>query len=143
MSRLRSVCLLMVLSALGCSSESNQPAVAPENTSASAWRSGTTADETWKVKWRSLVDPIPNGEPFAVEVVVEGDPEKLKDVIIVVDAEMPHHGHGMNFVPELDGEPGHWRARGLLFHMPGRWELSVDVIEDGKMERAQWTVEVE
>ncbi len=66
------------------------------------------------------------------------------DVQVSADAAMPHHGHGMNFVPRTTplGD-GRYRIDGLLFHMRGRWELFVDVEDDGLLERAQWTLEVE
>ena len=105
-----------------------------------AWRTGETADGTWHVRWRPLVEPIPLGEPFGLAIEVEGGPEL---VVIEVDAEMPHHGHGMNFIPQVSGSNGAWIAKGLLFHMPGRWELSIDVLKDGITERAQWTLEIE
>ena len=53
-----------------------------------------------------------------------------------VDATMPAHGHGMNYkaaVREV-GE-GRYRAEGLLFHMPGRWQLVFDVRTADKGER--------
>lgn len=47
---------------------------------------------------------------------------------IVTDAWMPAHRHGMNSRPsvKLLG-PGHWRAEGFVFHMPGRWQYTIDV----------------
>ena len=65
-------------------------------------------------------------------------------VVVTADAAMPHHGHGMNFVPRTTalGE-GRYRIEGMLFHMRGRWELFVDVEHDGLLERAQWTLEAE
>ncbi|WP_319546338.1 hypothetical protein [Ruegeria conchae] len=41
---------------------------------------------------------------------------------------MPAHQHGMNYTPKvtaLDG--GTFRVDDMLFHMPGLWELQVDV----------------
>jgi cytochrome c peroxidase len=50
-------------------------------------------------------------------------PETLK-----LDAHMPAHRHGMNYAPSvLKLGPGRWRAEGLLFHMPGRWELVFEI----------------
>ena len=50
-------------------------------------------------------------------------PESLK-----VDAHMPEHRHGMNYAPEVKAlGPGRWRAEGLMFHMPGKWELVFEV----------------
>ena len=41
-----------------------------------------------------------------------------------IDAHMPEHRHGMNYSPEVKAlGPGRWRAEGLMFHMPGRWEF--------------------
>ncbi|HUQ75778.1 MAG TPA: cytochrome c peroxidase [Burkholderiales bacterium] len=46
-------------------------------------------------------------------------PETLK-----IDAQMPEHRHGMNYRPQVKRVgSGHWRAEGLMFHMPGKWEL--------------------
>ena len=43
---------------------------------------------------------------------------------VAVDAWMPEHRHGMNYRPTVTRlAPGRWRAEGLMFHMPGRWEL--------------------
>ncbi|HKX38465.1 MAG TPA: cytochrome c peroxidase [Burkholderiales bacterium] len=54
-----------------------------------------------------------------------------------VDAHMPAHRHGMNYAPKVVAlGPGRWRADGLMFHMPGKWELVFVVdgerITDGK-----------
>jgi len=49
---------------------------------------------------------------------------------------MPEHRHGMNYRPTVatSGE-GRYRAEGLLFHMPGRWQLLFDVERGGRTER--------
>ena len=50
-------------------------------------------------------------------------PETLK-----VDAQMPDHRHGMNYRPEVKPvRDGQWRVEGMLFHMPGRWQLAFDL----------------
>jgi hypothetical protein len=45
-----------------------------------------------------------------------------------IDARMPEHGHGMNYkaVVKPLGR-GRFQADGLMFHMPGRWELVFEV----------------
>lgn len=46
-----------------------------------------------------------------------------------VDARMPAHNHGMNYRPavaELDN--GLLQASGLMFHMPGLWQVEVDFL---------------
>ena len=53
-----------------------------------------------------------------------------------VNARMPQHGHGMNYKPRLTPiEPTQVRAEGMLFHMPGRWEILVDVEKNGRPAR--------
>ena len=76
------------------------------------------------------------GKHFSIEISScskNGDPapEDLK-----VDAQMPEHRHGMNYRPTIavTGK-GRYRAEGLLFHMPGRWQLVFDVERDGRTER--------
>ncbi|MEM7407389.1 MAG: hypothetical protein AAF458_18975 [Pseudomonadota bacterium] len=54
-----------------------------------------------------------------------------------VDAVMPAHGHGMNYTPptvEVADEPV--AVTGLLFHMPGRWQLRFKLRGDGVTRRA-------
>ena len=60
------------------------------------------------------------------------------------DAAMPQHGHGMNVAPTVkrtgDGE---FRVDGMLFHMPGYWELYFDLGSADSLERAQGSVTLE
>jgi hypothetical protein len=64
---------------------------------------------------------------FSVDVTAcpktgQPQPDALK-----VDAQMPEHRHGMNYVPTVKAlGPGRWHAEGLMFHMPGRWELAFE-----------------
>ena len=109
-------------------------------------RSGTSADGTYTVKWEVVGGAIPDAEPFAIAFAVtraDGTPVAA-DAEVFVDAEMPHHGHGMNFVATVKRRGGDtFLGEGLLFHMPGRWVLAIDVGEDGVRERTQWFVDVE
>ena len=78
---------------------------------------------------------IETGEPFALVLNVctkNGKPAEL----VAVDAQMPEHRHGMNYRPSIvAGENGRYRAEGLVFHMPGRWELTFDVRAGEETER--------
>lgn len=63
---------------------------------------------------------------------------------VVVDADMPDHGHGMNTKPETIHEGGErYRADGMLFHMEGDWSISVEVAAGGTKERALFPVSIE
>jgi hypothetical protein len=92
--------------------------------------------------------PIPMNEMFAIEFWVSPTEtgQALTDAMRVdVDARMPHHHHGMYRVPliRLMGGSGHYEAVGMLFHMPGYWEIYFDITHDGVTERAQFSVEID
>ena len=56
--------------------------------------------------------------------------------LVELEATMPEHKHGMNYKPTIvAGKDGRYRADGLLFHMPGRWELNFDVRSGEEIER--------
>jgi YtkA-like len=67
------------------------------------------------------------GMPFALLMNVctkRGDPAEL----VRVEATMPEHKHGMNYAATVHGSGnGRYRVEGLLFHMPGNWEVAFDV----------------
>ena len=67
------------------------------------------------------------GEVFAAEITICGGDASAVEKI-QVEAIMPAHRHGMNYLPEITKiEPGRYRADGLLFHMPGKWRIDVAV----------------
>ena len=74
--------------------------------------------------WQAEPSPITVGRPFALWVTLC----PADAVLLRVDATMPEHRHGMNYRPSLKslGE-GRWRVEGLLWHMSGRWELTLDL----------------
>lgn len=128
-------------------SPSDASSDASSDVSSSSVRSGRSADGTYEVHWEPVGGIIPDADPFAIAVAVrriDGQPLST-DAVVRVDAEMPHHGHGMNLVPVVKRQVGASRflAEGMLFHMTGRWVLSVDVEEAGVSERAQWFVDIE
>lgn len=87
---------------------------------------------TVQAAWAVAGAPIAVGRHFALDVrVCPADATLLR-----VDATMPEHRHGMNYRPSLKAlGDGRWRADGLMFHMPGRWELRLDVQHAGRTER--------
>jgi hypothetical protein len=113
----------------------------------SAARRGVSADGTYRVAWEPVGGVFPDAEPFAIAIEVERvDGRELQAATAIsADAEMPHHGHGMNLVPVVKPVPGRGRfiAEGMLLHMPGRWIVSIDVEEDGIAERTNWVIDVE
>jgi tripartite motif-containing protein 71 len=110
----------------------------------------------------TLPDPVPQNAPFAVSVsVYENSPggALAHNVILDVDATMPEHHHGMTVTPQVRaiGGPavqelltghgamgnGRFEVRGMLFHMPGRWEIHFDITHGAITERAQFEIELD
>jgi hypothetical protein len=55
---------------------------------------------------------------------------------IALEATMPAHGHGMNYLPKAtEIAPGRFRFTGLMLHMPGRWQLTIDLYDGNKLVR--------
>ena len=95
------------------------------------------------IVYRLLPPTLELGRHFAVEAIVcdggAGPPGRLR-----VDAEMPEHRHGMNYRPTVTAEAGgRYRADGLLFHMPGRWELVFEIRAAGRTDRLTRSLDLE
>jgi hypothetical protein len=89
---------------------------------------GRIESETTVVVFRTVPATIEIGRLFSLEAIVC---TKLPGPIaqgLRVDAQMPEHRHGMNYRPRVSKtDESRYVAEGLLFHMPGRWELVFDV----------------
>jgi hypothetical protein len=96
------------------------------------------------VLYRTVPPAIAVGRHFAVEAVVCAAPAAGAPPGLLVDAYMPEHRHGMNYRPRVSRRPdGIYVAEGLLFHMPGQWELRFDVQRGGKSERLSVDIDLE
>jgi hypothetical protein len=95
------------------------------------------------VLYRTTPAKVSVGQHFSVEAIVctkaQAAPTGIR-----VDAQMPAHRHGMNYrarvLPKGDGR---YVAEGLLFHMPGHWQLVFDVERPGRTERLTHDLTVE
>ena len=100
---------------------------APDTTAAPGGPSEATSDDgRFTVRYTSRPAPIPQSEDFALDWTVAGA-DGLDGLAVTVDAWMPDHGHGMNTRPETAGAGAAWTTTGMLFHMPGDWELVVEL----------------
>lgn len=89
---------------------------------------------------------IPLNEMFAMNVRVQDanrQPLGPKDIELRVDAAMPQHGHGMNTTPRTQSSDGGFQVSGMLFHMPGDWQIYFDVTRDGTTDRATVDISLE
>ena len=112
---------------------------------ADGWWTVPSADGRWLVSWKFDADLPPLRDPFGIDVRVR--PAKGGAAFVGTlrpDAAMPQHGHGMNVAPTVKrtGE-GTFRVEGMLFHMPGYWELYFDLGSAGTLERTQGSVTLE
>lgn len=89
-----------------------------------------------QVHWVPQPAPIAVSRPFSLRLGL--CPARAE--LLRVDARMPEHRHGMNYRVELLREGAEWRAQGLVWHMPGRWELQLLVRLDGVEHRLAQSV---
>ena len=76
------------------------------------------------------------GQFFTAEVVACRAPGADPVREISIDATMPAHGHGMNYRPAAArAAPGHYRFTGLMLHMPGKWRMTIDLVQGAKRTR--------
>lgn len=94
--------------------------------------------------YRTVPGAIAVGRHFALELAVCPKGGAQVPESVRVDAHMPEHRHGMNYKAQVVAAPGgRYTAEGLMFHMPGRWELIFDVRSGGKTDRLTQSVTLE
>jgi hypothetical protein len=87
------------------------------------------------VAFKPVPAPIVVGRHFVVEAIACAK-EGAAPGAMRVDAQMPEHRHGMNYRAKVTPQGAdRWRAEGLLFHMPGRWQFVFDLERGGQRER--------
>jgi hypothetical protein len=96
---------------------------------------------TYYVVFAPNPNPVPLNGTFSahVDVYQNGNrAQRAPGVVLSVDALMPEHNHGMNTEPTIKSNSnGSFDVSGLLFHMPGKWELYFDIKDGRYLERAQ------
>ncbi len=88
----------------------------------------TVESSRYTVAWRTQPAGIAVGRHFAVDFVVCPKSGAAAPTDLRIDAQMPEHRHGMNYKASVKSEGGgRYLADGLMFHMPGRWELMFEL----------------
>ena len=94
----------------------------------------------YALAYRTQPGNIEIGEQFTVEpALCQKDGAAAPDSVRI-DAHMPEHRHGMNDRTNVTGGNGKYRAEGLMFHMPGRWEYILQVRASGSAARLTTSV---
>ncbi|SDB45532.1 FixH family protein [Bauldia litoralis] len=80
-------------------------------------------------------------QPFEMQLVFCGEDAPAIQRV-EVSAIMPAHQHGMNYEPVVTAlDDGRFSVSGMVFHMPGSWQVQVAAFGDG--EPVFYTLEVE
>lgn len=136
----------LLLPLVGCSDADRAQAAVPAPPDVT-WHEAASERGTYTVRWRSAPDPIPNNEPFELDVRVSAGPREeapVPGLEIHVHADMPAHRHGMLRAPKTTPSgDGRYRVRGMLFHMAGFWRMHVDIVRDRELERATFDLTIE
>jgi hypothetical protein len=104
----------------------------------------TVESAHYEVAYTTTPEPIAVGQHFVVDFAVCTRGNAASPQAVRVDANMPEHRHGMNYRAGVAGAGrGLYRAEGLLFHMPGRWQLTFDIVSAGTVERLSSTLAIE
>jgi len=112
---------------------------------ASTWQGEVTSnDGTYLLRYQILPEDFEVGDLFEMRVEVQRADGAPVSETLTVDARMPEHGHGMNREPVVERAPeGDFEAQNLLFHMPGYWEVYLDLTRGAVTERAQFSMDLE
>ena len=95
----------------------------------------------YALAYRTQPEKIAIGQHFVVELALCAKDGAAVPDSVRVDAHMPEHRHGMNYKTQVTaGGGGKYRAEGLMFHMPGRWEYIFEMRFGGATERITTSV---
>lgn len=139
------LCLLFLTAACSNHSEttSNQEVVSPNMGGDPALldysKTQSTSGDAFEISITPSTDPIPLNDYFSLTFRIDGKESGLSsaDWQISANADMPGHNHGMQVSPEVRKlDDGRYEAETFLLHMPGHWEIYIDLEKDGRQERA-------
>ena len=94
-----------------------------------------------EIAFRWQPDVLKVGQFFTMDVIACRAAGAVETII--VDAQMPAHGHGMNYRPSAtQAAPSHFQVSGLMLHMPGRWRLTVDLVQADRRTRLEHDIDL-
>jgi hypothetical protein len=111
-----------------------------------SWKELASNAGHYKVRYKLDQDPPRRGELFGLQAyVLDAAGKELRPkVALLADGDMPEHGHGLTRMPEVaPTKDGGFQVSGLRLHMPGRWQIYLDLVEGAHTERAQFDLTLE
>ena len=84
----------------------------------------------YTVSWESDPSPPPMNRIHTWKVkVTDAGGAPVKGSMVMIDGDMPEHGHGLPTEPESAGEsePGVYLVEGMKFSMPGWWVVTFHI----------------
>jgi hypothetical protein len=104
----------------------------------------TVENGGYTIVFATAPSPVQVGKHFTLDFAVCPRAGAAKPQAVRVDANMPEHRHGMNYRPTVTTiGPGVYRGEGMLFHMPGRWDVTFDVVAGNTTQRLTSTIRVD
>ena len=89
---------------------------------------------------RDTIDFPLNEEFDFVFSLLDADRNPTAPEDVVVDAEMPAHGHGMGQTPTTSHSENIYTASGMLFAMEGDWDIHIYITQEGSVDQATYSV---
>ncbi len=99
---------------------------APDLSDIDLSRTRMSGNNTFSVSYESDLQPLPINKIHSWTLsVTTPDGRPVKDAEILIDGDMPEHGHGFPTRPEITEKLGNGRylAEGIKFSMPGWWTV--------------------
>lgn len=82
------------------------------------------------VSYSSSVEPIPLNQIHTWTLTLKDKAGKpVSGAEVILSGDMPEHLHGMTTKPVVvaTDTPGEYAVKGMNFHMPGWWEITLDI----------------
>ena len=86
----------------------------------------------------SSLNPILLNQIHEWQLSIERNNAPVSGESIVLTGGMQNHDHGLPTQPKITSEPapGRYILEGIRFHMPGLWEIIIDISGDGPQDTA-------
>jgi hypothetical protein len=94
--------------------------------------------------WRPVPAPMRVGEFLTLEIGVCARDGQPRPATLRVDATMPEHKHGMNYLPSVTPKgTDRFAADGIMLHMAGHWEIVFDINAGAAQESLRTSIELQ